>query len=61
MAEIPKLSVEKALQKIRSADAPKSSNARRDEEIDALDEEINRMRAQRLRLEGHQQRSTKRK
>ena len=56
-----KLSVEKALQKIRSADALKSKNERRDEEIDALDEEINRMRAQRLRLEGHQQRSTKRK
>ena len=61
MAETPKLSVEKALQKIRSADALKSKNERRDEEIDALDEEINRMRAQRLRLEGHHQRSTKRK
>ena len=61
MAETPKLSVEKALQKIRSADALKSKNERRDQEIDALDEEINRMRAQRLRLEGHQQRSTKRK
>ena len=61
MAETPKLSVEKALQKIRSADAPKSRNARRDEEIDVLDEEIKRMRAQRLRLEGHQRRSTKRK
>ena len=59
MAETPKLSVEKALQKIRSADALKSKNERRDEEIDALDEEIKRMRAQRLRLEGHQQRSTK--
>jgi hypothetical protein len=55
-----KLSVEKALQKIRSADAPKSRNARRDEENDALDEEIKRMRAQRLRLEKHQQRSAKR-
>ena len=43
MAETPKLSVEKALQKIRSADALKSKNERRDEEIDALDEEINRM------------------
>jgi hypothetical protein len=55
-----KLSVEKALQKIRSTDAPKSRNARRDEENDALDEEIKRMRAQRLRLEKHQQRSAKR-
>jgi hypothetical protein len=61
MAETPKLSVEKALQKIRSDDAQKSKNARRDEEMDALDEEIKRMRAQRARLEGHQQRSTKRK
>jgi flagellar motor switch protein FliM len=61
MAETPKLSVEKALQKLRSADAQKSKNERRDEENDALDEEIKRMRAQRLRLEGHQQRSTKRK
>jgi hypothetical protein len=60
MAETPRLSVEKALQKLRSADAPKSRNARRDEENDALDEEIKRMRAQRLRLERHQQRSTKR-
>jgi hypothetical protein len=60
MAETPKLSVEKALQKLRSADAPKSRNARRDGENDALDEEIKRMRAQRLRLERHQQRSTKR-
>jgi len=59
MAETPKLSVEKALQKIRSADPLKSRNERRDEEIDALDEEIKRMRAQRLRLQGHQQRSTK--
>jgi hypothetical protein len=60
MADTLKLSVEKALQKLRSADAPKSRNARRDEENDALDEEIKRMRAQRLRLERHQQRSTKR-
>jgi hypothetical protein len=51
MADTPKLSVEKALQKLRSADAPKSRNARRDEENDALDEEIKRMRAQRLRLD----------
>ena len=58
MAETPKLSVEKALQKIRSDDAQKSKNARRDEEMDALDEEIKRMRAQRARLDG-QQRSTK--
>jgi len=52
MADTKKLSVEKALNKIRADDKPKS--ARRDEEMDALDEEIKRMRAQRLRLERHQ-------
>jgi hypothetical protein len=59
MAETPKLSVEKALAKLRGANAPKSGKARVAEEIDALDEEIKRMRAQRLRLERHQRRSTK--
>jgi hypothetical protein len=54
MAETPKLSVEKALNKLRSADQPKSSSMRRDVEMEALDEEIKRMRAQRLRLERHQ-------
>jgi len=51
MAEINKLSVEKALEKIRSSDATKSRDAQREQDIDALDEEIKRMRAQRLRLE----------
>jgi hypothetical protein len=59
MAETPKLSVEKALEKLRSADAPKSRDTRRTEEMDALDDEIKRMRAQRLRLDRHQRRSTK--
>ena len=54
MAETKKLSVEKALNKIRAEDAPKSRTERRDEEMDKLDEEIERMRAQRLRLERHQ-------
>jgi hypothetical protein len=54
MTESKKLSVEKALNKIRADDAPKSRSERRDEEMDALDEEIKRMRAQRLRLERHQ-------
>jgi len=58
MAETPKLSVEKALEKLRSADARKSKNTRLTEEIDALDEEIKRLRAQRLRLERPQRRST---
>jgi len=51
MAEGKKLSVEKALNKIRANDAVKSRADRRDEEIEALSEEIKRMRAQRLRLE----------
>jgi hypothetical protein len=59
MAETPKLSVEKVLEKLRGADAPKSKNARRSEEMHALDDEINRTRAQRLRLDRHQRRSTK--
>ena len=58
MAETTKLSVEKALDKLRNADAaPKSKAERRDADIEALDEEIKRMRAQRLRLERHQRKS----
>jgi hypothetical protein len=59
MAETPKLSVEKALEKIRSADAVKSTDARRTEDMDALDEEIKRLRAQRLRLDRQQRRPNK--
>jgi hypothetical protein len=54
MAEINKLSVEKALQKLRGSDTSKSKSAQRDEQIDKLDEEMKRMREQRLRLERHQ-------
>ena len=55
MAETKKLSVEKALNKIRSNDeAPKSRTERRDEDMEVLDEEIQRMRAQRQRLERRQ-------
>lgn len=56
MAETTKLSVEKALNKLREADAQKSETSRHEERMEALDEEINRMRAQRLRLEAHQRR-----
>jgi hypothetical protein len=59
MAETPKLSVEKALEKLRRADAPKSSGERHAEELDALDAEMKRLRAQRLRLDRHQRRPTK--
>jgi len=51
MADPTKLSVEKALEKIRQRDEPKSGNSRLDEKHDPLTEEIKRMRAQRLRLE----------
>lgn len=54
MAETTKLSVEKALNKLRGADTPKPKSKKRDEDIEILDEEIQRMRAQRLRLEAHQ-------
>jgi hypothetical protein len=60
MANTTKLSVEKALNKLREADTRKSESTRHEEQIDALDEEIKRMRAQRLRLEANQRRSTKR-
>jgi hypothetical protein len=59
MAETTKLSVETALNKLREADAQKSSSTRHEEQTEALDEEISRMRAQRLRLEAHQRRSAK--
>lgn len=46
-----KLSVEKALNKIRRDDEVKSRSEKRDQEMEVLDEEIARMRAQRQRLE----------
>ena len=60
MAETPKLSVEKALRKIRAADAQKSKNARLTEKTEALEDEMKRLRAQRLRLDRHQGRTTER-
>jgi hypothetical protein len=54
MAEINKLSVKKALAKLRGSDQPKSKGARLDEKDARLEEEITRMREQRLRLERHQ-------
>ena len=58
MAGTKKLSVEKALNKIREADAVISKSERREKEMDELDEEIKRMRAQRLRLERHQRKGS---
>jgi len=59
MAETTKLSVEKALNKLRGSDEPQSKSTRTDEKIDALEKETERFRAQRLRLERHQRQSTK--
>ncbi len=51
MGDTPKLSVEKALEKLRGSEPAKSKDERFGEKMDALDEEIKRMRAQRLRLD----------
>jgi hypothetical protein len=51
MADTTKLSVEKALEKLRRSDQVKSKDQQRDEKTDELNEEIKRMRAQRLRLD----------
>ena len=59
MAEINKLSVEKALNRLRANDAKQSKDAAFNDKIDVLDEEIARMRAQRLRLEQHQRKREK--
>jgi hypothetical protein len=54
MAETTKLSVEKALAKLRGVDPLKSRSARLDEKTEELNEVIKRMRAQTRRLEQHQ-------
>ncbi|SFH74144.1 hypothetical protein [Bradyrhizobium sp. Gha] len=52
MAGTKKLSVEKALDKLRQKDdVPKSKTTKRNEKLEALNEEIRRMRAQRRRLD----------
>ena len=51
MAGTNKLSVEKTLEKLRSNDSSKSTKAKLDEKMVALEEDMKRMRAQRLRLE----------
>jgi hypothetical protein len=45
MAEINKLSVGKALEKLRTNDVQKSKTARLDEKSKAVDEELQRLRA----------------
>ena len=54
MAETTKLSVGQALEKLQGTDAPKGKMARLDEKIDALDEETQRLRTMRRRLERDQ-------
>jgi hypothetical protein len=49
MAETTKLSVGKALEKLRGTEAPRSKLTRLQEQNDALDEEIRRLRAARRR------------
>jgi hypothetical protein len=51
MAEINKLSVGQVLDNLRSTDVPKSKITRLKEKTEALDEEIQRSRAARRRLD----------
>jgi hypothetical protein len=50
MVDTTKLSVGKALEKLRGTDEPKSKMTRLDEKIDALDKETQRLRAMRRSL-----------
>jgi hypothetical protein len=59
MAEINQPSVEKVLNKLCASDAKQSKDTLFNDKIDALGEEIERMRTQRLRLEQHQRRRDK--
>jgi uncharacterized small protein (DUF1192 family) len=61
MAKTTKLDVGKALDKLRGTEVSKTKMTRLDEKIDALDEEIQRLRAARRRVERDQRAaSTKR-
>ena len=61
MAEINKLPVGQVLDKLRSTDVPKSKIKRLDEKTEVLEQEIQRLRAARRRLERNQRAdSTKR-
>ena len=50
VADTTKLSVGKALEKLRDTDDPKSKMTRLDDKIDALDKEAQRLRAMRRSL-----------
>ena len=59
MAEINKLSIEKALDKLRARDAKQSKDVIFNDSIAALIEEIKRIRTQASRLEPHQRKRDK--
>ena len=61
MAETTKLSVGQALEKLRGTEQPKSKMTRFNEKIDALDQETQRLRAARRRLERDQQAAQQKK
>ena len=50
MAETTKIPVDKALEKMRRDDAAQSKRARADQKTEELNEELQRLRAQRARL-----------
>jgi hypothetical protein len=54
MGPTTKLSVGKALEKLRGTEPPRSKKQRLDEQTDALEEEIRRLRAARRRVERDQ-------
>lgn len=54
MAEISKLSIGHALDKLRGSDAPSSKMTQLDSKIDALDEEMRRLKATSRRVERDQ-------
>ena len=59
MAEINKLSVEKALEKLRASDAKRSKDVIFNDSIAARIEELERIRTQARRLERHQRKRDK--
>lgn len=54
MAGTTKLDVGKALEKLRGTESPKTRISRLDEQIDALEKETQRLRAENRRLERDQ-------
>jgi hypothetical protein len=56
MAKTSKLSVGQALEKLQGTEPQKSKMTRLDEKTDDLDKEIQRLRAERRRIERDQQR-----